>query len=120
MSFRWLREALAICREIGDGRDEGFALNNLGETYWPAGAPDQAITQYRLALSVRQAAGDRDGEATTWDCLATALYETGNQTAAAVSVYGGFPRHVRMLSTGLRAAGLCPEQNRGVPAPRSC
>ncbi|MGH3297889.1 MAG: AfsR/SARP family transcriptional regulator [Trebonia sp.] len=78
-------QALDIGREIG-GHAEGHALHNLGLVYMRQHRLDEAIARLEEAVSRHRASGDRDGEAWALMSLGTAQAETGNRTAARVSL----------------------------------
>ncbi|HEY7340867.1 MAG TPA: tetratricopeptide repeat protein [Ktedonobacterales bacterium] len=56
---------LVACRVVGDRRDEGRILNNLGTLARRLGQPDEARRYYEQALAIRREVGDRAGEAVT-------------------------------------------------------
>jgi tetratricopeptide (TPR) repeat protein len=57
-----LEQSLAICREVGDRRDEGTTLNDLGLVYRKQGRYQDAIGYFERSLALRRAVGDRHGE----------------------------------------------------------
>lgn len=46
-------------------RGEGYAAHNLGRAYLDLGRSDEAVSDFQSALAVRQAAGERHGQAVT-------------------------------------------------------
>ena len=57
-----LEQSLAIRREIGDGRGEAQAANNLADAYQRLGRTDEALDLYRRSLELNRQIGYRFGE----------------------------------------------------------
>ena len=62
-AIKYLIQALAISREVGDVRGEVFRLSSLGNTYRNLGQYESAVTHLEKALSLHVETGDRRGEA---------------------------------------------------------
>ena len=90
------QEALAIVREIGSTRDEGYALYNLGRAHLELGHPAEASDLLDQALAIHRAAGDRYGEAQDLRHIGTARARSG-QLAEADRAW----THARDLFQGL-------------------
>lgn len=81
------REALALFRQLGEIRDEGTVLNNLGYAFYSLGEPGPAEESYRRALEIRRETGDRPGEAQALNNLAV-LFRGLGEIGAALTFYG--------------------------------
>ena len=55
---------MAIVQEIGDLREQGTALGNLGITYYSLGQYEQAINFHQQDLAIVQEIGDLQGQGT--------------------------------------------------------
>jgi tetratricopeptide (TPR) repeat protein len=58
----YYEQALSIFREIGDRRNEGIVLSNLGIAYYTSRQIPRASDYYEQALSIFRAIGDRPNE----------------------------------------------------------
>jgi tetratricopeptide (TPR) repeat protein len=56
------QQALAIARETGDRRSEGYRLSNLGNRYADLGQAERAMQHYQQALAIAREIGDRGSE----------------------------------------------------------
>jgi tetratricopeptide (TPR) repeat protein len=72
-SIRYLEQALAIRREIGDRIGEAQAANNLADAYEALGRGEEAIGLLRRALDLNRELGHRYGEAVVLGNLGAAL-----------------------------------------------
>ena len=63
---RVLEQALVIAREIGDRRNEGAWLGNLGLTYTELGETRRAIEYHEQALAIAREIGNQRGEGVHW------------------------------------------------------
>ncbi len=61
-AIEYYEQALKISREIGDRRNEGNWLGNLGLAYADLGETRKAIEYYEQALKISREIGDRRGE----------------------------------------------------------
>src|SRR5215475_9775885 len=59
------RQALPICREVGDRAGEAATLTNIGAVYDGRGDGGSALRHYQQALPICREVGDRAGEAAT-------------------------------------------------------
>jgi len=81
-ALRYHEQALRIRREIGDRRQEGVVLNNLGNVYVDLGQKQEALKFYDQALRIKKEVGDRRGEAITLFNIGTACFDLGRNDAA--------------------------------------
>ena len=58
----YLREALAIRRELGNPRDIGYEINNIGALMFLQKKYEPALRLFWESLTLRREAGDREGE----------------------------------------------------------
>lgn len=72
-----LRQAMALCRELGDTYGRAQALSNLGNTYLQAGRLDKAVEYSRRALAVDRALGNAWGEGIDLASLGDAYQRLG-------------------------------------------
>ena len=77
---------LAIAREIGDRRDEGNALGNLGLAWDDLDEPRKAIEYYEQNLAIAREIGDRRGEGNALGNLGIAWADLG-ETRKAIEYY---------------------------------
>jgi tetratricopeptide (TPR) repeat protein len=77
-----LRQALDICRQIGDRGGEGAVLGALGVIAERTGDYETARDHYDRALPLRRSAGDRWGEASNLLYLGLVLDRLGRHTEA--------------------------------------
>ncbi|QXV57537.1 hypothetical protein CVV72_11370 [Amycolatopsis sp. TNS106] len=77
-----LREALALCRDLGDRRREGAILQSLGDVAIAAGRSGDAVSRYRASCESRRALGDAWGEAVALNSLGGAHRMSGDHEAA--------------------------------------
>ena len=82
----YYEQALAILKEIGDGRGEGNQLGNLGSAYYFLGQVERAIEYYEQALAIAKEIGDRRGEGSDLGNLGLAYYALG-QVERAIDYY---------------------------------
>ena len=73
-----LEESLAIAREIGDRRNEGIWLGNLGHAYRDLGQVERAIKFYERALAIAREIGDRRNEGIWLGSLGLAYRNLGH------------------------------------------
>ena len=67
-AIEYYQQALQIAREIGDRRNEGVWLGNLGLAYSALGEMERAIEYYQQGLQIAREIGDRRVEAlTSWN-----------------------------------------------------
>jgi tetratricopeptide (TPR) repeat protein len=78
----YLKQALAIQKEIGDRAGEGTTLNNLSQIYDARGDYETALGYLKQALAIAQEIGDRAGEGGTLNNLATVSYANGDYETA--------------------------------------
>ncbi|PKO20809.1 MAG: hypothetical protein CVU38_18145 [Chloroflexi bacterium HGW-Chloroflexi-1] len=78
-----LETALAAARRLGDRRNEGTHLGNLGPAYWSLGDAARATGSHEQALAIDRAIGDRRGEAIDAWNLGLAYEEQGDLAHAA-------------------------------------
>jgi tetratricopeptide (TPR) repeat protein len=81
----WERVRTATQR-MGDHRNEGIALNNLGSAYYGLGELLKAISYYEQALPIARELGDRRGEGAILGNLGIAYYSLGKPLKA-ISYY---------------------------------
>jgi len=72
-----LEAAAAAAREIGDRRNEGAHLGNLGLAYRDLGETRRAIAHYEQALKIAREIGDRRGEGADLGNLGLAYADLG-------------------------------------------
>ena len=65
----YLKQSLAILREIGDQQGEGATLNNISQIYAARGDYDRALDYLKLSLAIQREIGDKQGEGTTLNNL---------------------------------------------------
>jgi CHAT domain-containing protein/Tfp pilus assembly protein PilF len=75
-------EALQLYREIGDRRNEGAMLNNIGFVYYSLGEMQKALGYYNQALTILRAVGDRNTEATTLSNIGVVYSHLGEKQRA--------------------------------------
>jgi tetratricopeptide (TPR) repeat protein len=85
-SIRTHGTALAIAKEIGDRRNEGNWLGNLGNAYSVQGQVERAIEYYEQALAIAKAIGDRRNEGADLGNLGLAYFVQG-QVERAIEYY---------------------------------
>jgi len=78
-------QALDLAHTMDYHISEGFALHNLGESYRAIGDPVTAADCFRRALSVREHAGHRLGQAQSLRALGDLLQELREADAAHAS-----------------------------------
>ncbi len=69
-AHEYLERALNMCREQGDLRGEGWALNNLGRIYSILGQRERAREYFEQALQICREMGDRGDEVMNLNSLA--------------------------------------------------
>src|SRR6266571_3269341 len=77
-----LERALRLCRERGDRKGEGWALNGLGRIYSILGQRERAREYCEQALSICREIGDRGKEATTLNNLGEVFSALGHREQA--------------------------------------
>jgi tetratricopeptide (TPR) repeat protein len=77
-----LEAALAASRRLGDRKDEGVHLGNLGTAYWALGDARKAIAFYEQALAIDREIGDRRGEGNDLGNLGVAYAALGDARKA--------------------------------------
>ncbi|HLY26763.1 MAG TPA: tetratricopeptide repeat protein, partial [Aggregatilineales bacterium] len=82
LARKYLEQALALSREIGDRVDEAATLNNLGNVARYEDKYEEARTYLEDALSIRRESGDRRGEEAVLNNLGEVAREEGNLTGA--------------------------------------
>jgi tetratricopeptide (TPR) repeat protein len=78
----WLEPSLTAARKLGNRRDEGFALGNLGNAYLRLGDLRCAVEFFKQSLAVHREAGDRRGEGVTLGNLGLAHAALGETRRA--------------------------------------
>jgi tetratricopeptide (TPR) repeat protein len=81
-AIEFYEQALVIAREIGDKRNEGNHLGNLGNAYAALGDARQAIEFYEQALVIAREIGDKRGEGADLGNLGNAYYSLGDARQA--------------------------------------
>jgi tetratricopeptide (TPR) repeat protein len=61
-SLEYTEKALKVARDIGNRKNEGASLGNLGNTYSDLGQVERAIEYYKQALAIAKEIGDRRNE----------------------------------------------------------
>ena len=79
---RWLDDAVAACRALGDRRGEGNALGNLGIAWADLGETRKAIEFYEQLLAIAREIGDRRGEGNALGNLGIAWADLGEPRKA--------------------------------------
>jgi tetratricopeptide (TPR) repeat protein len=80
------QQALAIARQIGDGRQESVTLNDLANGFTTLGRTEVAIDHFHQAQAIARQIHDRGQEAVTLNGLAI-CYGTLGQTEKAIDHY---------------------------------
>lgn len=62
-ALEYSKQCLAIRHQIGDRRNEGGSLNNIGKIYEAKKDYPAALKQYEQALAIAKEIGDKAGEA---------------------------------------------------------
>ena len=83
---RWHEEALDLARQIGDRREEAFALSNLGAHAMEAGDPDRAISLHEASLAVARSSVEPEPGIMALLNLGNTNWLTGNAAAAVVQL----------------------------------
>ena len=73
---------MAIAREIGDRRNEGAWLGNLGLAYFDLGDARRAIQFYEQQLVIVREIGDRRGEGDALGNMGSAYEKLGDKPRA--------------------------------------
>lgn len=73
---------LTAARQMGDRRNEGLCLNNLGYTYQRRGELDQAMHWYEQCLPLWRELEDRQGEGETLNNMAAIYQQQGRYDKA--------------------------------------
>ena len=85
-AIEYIEQALAIHREIGYRRGEGYALGNLGVIYKDLSQMKKAVEYHEQALNINREIGDRQGEGYVLGNLGIA-YEKLDRTDKALEYY---------------------------------
>jgi CHAT domain-containing protein len=72
-ALSYYQQALPIQQEIGDRRNEGVTLNNIGAVYDSLGQYQEALSYYQQALPIQQEIGDRRNEGITLNNIGYSL-----------------------------------------------
>ncbi|MEV7094018.1 tetratricopeptide repeat protein [Amycolatopsis sp. NPDC051045] len=75
-SIEQLQIVLAGFRQVGARKDEGIALNNIGDAYYWLERYDEAIKYYLESIVVARIAGNLRGEGATENSLGNAYFAT--------------------------------------------
>lgn len=78
----WSKAGLALSQSLGNRKDEGTLLNNIGAVYHNLGQRQEALAYYQRALPILEEVGDRDGESITRWWLGLLLQAEGHITEA--------------------------------------
>ena len=65
MALDYLKQSLAITKEVGDRAGEGDTLNNISQIYHARGDYDTALDYLKQSLTIRKEVGDRAGMCVT-------------------------------------------------------
>jgi len=76
------RQALPICREVGDRAGEAATLTNIGAVYDGRGDGGSALRHYQQALPICREVGDRAGEAATLTNIGMVYAQRGDGDSA--------------------------------------
>ncbi len=77
----YLKESLAIQREIGDKSGEGTTLNNISQIFKARGDYETALTYLKESLAIQREIGDKSGMIPTLHNMATISLEKGDGQA---------------------------------------
>ena len=78
----WLETSAQAARKLGNRKDEGMALGNLGNAYSELGETRKAIEYYEQDLAIARETGDRRGEGRALGNLGVAYRELGETRKA--------------------------------------
>ncbi len=78
----WLETSAQAARKLGNRKDEGIALGNLGVAYSALGEPRKAIEYYEQVLDITRETGDRRGEGNALGNLGNAYSVLGEPRKA--------------------------------------
>lgn len=81
-ALKYWESALAICRQIGDRRNEGAVLSNIGSAFHALGQYDKALETFQSSLSICREIGDRQGESLALNRVAVVLGSWGKYDEA--------------------------------------
>jgi len=81
-ALRYYEQALRIRKELGDQKNEGTALNNLGDVYGDLGQWQEALGYYEQALRIHRDVGNRGEEGTTLWNIGAACFDLGRMNVA--------------------------------------
>jgi tetratricopeptide (TPR) repeat protein len=82
----WYKTGLSLSQNLGQRKDEGALLNNIGLVYDNLGQRPEALAYYERALPILEAVGDRYGESVTRYNLAMVYRAEGRLAEAAVEL----------------------------------
>ncbi len=85
-SLKWLEDAVQICSEIGDRKEESRVLNHLGLVYSTMPQEKEALKYSSEALHIHKALGDRWGEGWALNNIGK-LYSDQNQDEKALEYF---------------------------------
>lgn len=77
-----LEKLAAYFKTYNDANNYGLCYSQIGQNYWNLSEYDKAITAHLTAISKRQQAGNRSGEAFSWHQLGTLYQHAGKKTLA--------------------------------------
>lgn len=78
----YFEQALAICREVENRKEEGWALNNIGRIYANEGHKQQALEYYWESLDIHREVGGLGGESTVLTNIGWVYYDFGQMDKA--------------------------------------
>ena len=80
--IRWMEASAQAARKLGNRKDEGLALGNLGNAYADLGETRRAIEYYEQVLAIAREAGDRRTEGNALGNLGAAYADLGETRRA--------------------------------------
>ena len=80
--IRWLEPSLKAARKLGNRKNEGMALGNLGIAYGALGETRRAIEYFEQRLPIARQTGDRRGEGRALGNLGNAYADLGEPRRA--------------------------------------
>ncbi len=78
----YFEKALTLCRTLGEHREEGWALNNLGRLNADTGKKQYALTYYEEALRIHREVNDLGGMGTVLTNIGWAYYDVDQMDQA--------------------------------------
>lgn len=76
------KQSLGISREIGDKKQEGVTLDNIGQIYKEQGDYSTALKYLEQSIVIRRGIGDRQGEGAMLNGIGLIYFALGDYTAA--------------------------------------